>query len=114
MKPEPIDELERELRRALPRCPAPPGFQQRLLRRRQSATRAHHVILWQRLAASLVLAAALSGLLTWNHIVQERRRGEEASRQLFIALRITSHTLNDVQARLAAHTRTNLSQGDLQ
>ncbi len=112
MKPEPIDDFERELRSALQRRPAPHAFKQNLLRRRQAA--AGHRFLWPRLAASILLAISVSGLLTWNHIAQERRRGEEARRQLFIALRITQHAMNDVQARLAARNQNALSQGDTQ
>ncbi|MGA8041413.1 MAG: hypothetical protein WCA37_01290 [Terracidiphilus sp.] len=111
MKPEPIDEIERVLRRELKRRPAPPGFQQRLLRRRQGALRTRHIMLWQRLAASVLVAAGVGGLLTWRH-AQQLRKGEEASRQLVLALRITNHALNDVQARLAAHSSIDSSQGD--
>ena len=114
MKPEPIDAFERELRSALERRPAPPAFKQNLLRRRQSAAHLGQAFLWQRLAASILLGAVVSGLLTWNHLAQERRRGEEARRQLFIALRITQHAMNDVQARLAARNQNALTQGDTQ
>jgi hypothetical protein len=113
VKPEPIDDFERDLRNALARRPAPPAFKQNLLRRRQTAA-AGHRFLWQRLAASILLAAVVSSLLTWNHIAQQRRRGEEARRQLVIALRITQHAMNDVQARLAAHNQSALTQGDTQ
>lgn len=114
MKPEPIDAFERELRTALDRRPAPPAFKQNLLRRRQAVAAASHRFLWQRLAASILLAAVVSGLLTWNHIAEQRRRGEEARRQLFIALRITHHALTDVQTRLAAHSHNAFTQGDVQ
>ena len=112
MKPEPIDAFERELRSALQRRPAPPAFKQNLLHRRQAA--ASHRFLWQRLAASILLAVAVSSLLTWNHITQQRRHGEEARRQLFIALRITHHALTDVQTRLAVHSHNPFTQGDVQ
>ena len=114
MKPEPIDDFERDLRSALERRPAPPAFKEAVLRRRQSAVPVTPAFLWQRLAASVLLAVSVSGLLTWNRIAQERRRGEEARRQLFIALRITQHAMNDVQARLAARNQNALSQGDTQ
>ena len=114
MKPEPIDDFERDLRSALRRRPAPPAFKEAVLRRRQSIIPVTPAFLWQRLAASVLLAAAVSSLLTWNHIAQERRRGEEAQRQLVIALRITHHALNDVQARLAARNQNALTQGDTQ
>jgi hypothetical protein len=35
--------------------------------------------------------------------VEERRKGEDARRQVMIALRITGHALDQVSAHLAAH-----------
>jgi hypothetical protein len=105
--PEPIDrmnEFENRLRQAFVRRPAPPGLKARILdhRIRRRTARFHsHVVLWQRLAACFVLAAALGGGLTWRHIEQQRR-GEAAREQVLTALRITNHALNEVQARLAA------------
>ncbi len=114
MKPEPIDEFEQQLRGSLARRPAPPGFKQRLLYRRSQSSAAGHRFLWQRIAASVLLAAVVSGLLTWNHIVEQHRREEEVRRQLFIALRITHHAIRDVQTRLAAHSHNAFTQGDIQ
>ena len=114
MKPEPIDDFERDLRSALARRPAPPAFKEAVLRRRQSAVPVSPAFLWQRLAASVLLAVAVSSLLTWNHIAQQRRHGEEAQRQLVLALRITHHALNDVQSRLAARNQNAFAQGDTQ
>lgn len=109
---EPIDgmnEFERELRQAMVRRPAPPGLKGRILdaRSRRRTMRVHRrVVLWQRLAASLVLAATLGGGFAWRH-VQQQRRGEEARQQVMTALRITNRALNEVNARLAAHDRTS-------
>ena len=64
------------------------------------------VLLWQRLAAGIVLAAALGRALTWRHI-EEERRGEAAREQVLTALRITNHALNQIQARLAARDRAD-------
>ena len=58
----------------------------------------------QRLAASLVLSAILAGGLDWR-IVQQRRKEEAAREQVLTALRITSHALNQMNARLAARHR---------
>lgn len=107
---EPIDgnaEFERELRQSLARRPAPPSLKRRILdaRRLRRAARLHsRAVLWQRLAASLVVAASLGGGLTWHHVQQERR-AEEARREVITALRITNRALNEVNARLAAHDR---------
>lgn len=106
---EPFDDFEQELRQALERRPAPPSLKRRLLAQRAARSRPQAVrssfVLWQRLAASVVLVAALGGGLTWSHHEQELRKGQEARQQVLTALRITSHALDHVQAQLAAHDR---------
>lgn len=109
MDPEPIDPFEKELRQALLRRPAPPNLKRRVMdqRSRQRTERQHHrVVLWQRLAATIVAAAALAGGLTWRH-VDEERKGEEARQQVITALRITTHALNEMNARLAARNHAD-------
>lgn len=109
---EPIDgmqQLERDLRQAMLRRPAPPGLKSRILeaRSRQRATsRQRRVVVLQRLAAVLVMAAGLSGGFAWRH-VQDERRSEAARQQVLTALRVTSRALNEVNARLAAHDRAS-------
>lgn len=96
--------FEEKLRQAMLRRPAPPGLKRRILdlRNRRRTARLHdRVVLWQRLAACLILAIALGGGLTWRHIDQQRK-GEAARNQVLTALRITSHALNQIQTRLAA------------
>jgi hypothetical protein len=111
---EPLDEFELELKQALQRRPAPPSLKRRLLARRDPGVRPQIVrgpsILWQRLAASVVLIAALGGGFAWwqreqEQRKEEQRKGEEARQQVLTALRITSHALDHVQAQLAAHDR---------
>ena len=112
MEPEPIDEFERELHQAFVRRPAPPGLRQRILdaRSRRHTERIHRrIVIWQRLAAVLVLAAAIGGGLAWRQ-VQQRRKGEEARRQVFTALRITQQALNRINERLTAHSRPGQNQ----
>ena len=106
---EPFDEFELELKQALQRRPAPPSLKRKLLaqraaRTRSSATR-NSFVLWQRLAASVVLIAAIGGGLVWRQHEQEQRKGEEARQQVLTALRITSHALDHAQTQLAAHDR---------
>jgi hypothetical protein len=103
--PERIDEFERELQQAFARRPAPPGLKRRLMESRRSSPLAFSVFPWQRLAASLVLAAVLAGGFAWRNL-QQRRQEEAAREQVFTALRITSHALNQMNTRLAAHSRT--------
>ena len=106
---EPIDEFERELRQALERRPAPPGLKRKVMaergRLRTERIRSRTVI-WQRLAASLALAAVVGGGFAWRER-EEERKGEEARRQVMIALRITGHALNQMKTQLAAHHRAN-------
>ncbi len=104
-----MDDFERELKQAMERRPAPPSLKRRIVQQR-SMQRIHkvqsHTILWQRLAASLVLAGVLGGAYGWRQH-EERRKGEEAARQVLIALRITNHALNDMNSRLAARGHDN-------
>jgi hypothetical protein len=106
---EPLDDFEQELKQALERRPAPPSLkrrimQQRSLRRTQRLR--NHTIIWQRLAASVMLGALIGGAYSW-HQAEQRRKGEEARRQVITALRITSHALDEMNARLAAHNRSD-------
>ena len=102
--PEPMDEFEKELRQSLLRRPAPPNLKRRVLdaRKRRTTERFHRrAVVWQRLAAALVLAGALGGGLAWRH-VDEQKKGEAAREQVMTALRITNRALNEMNARLAA------------
>jgi len=105
---EPFDNIadfERELQAALARRPAPPDLKRKIMeRRRQQAGRSHRMIWLERLAASLILAAVASGAAFWHHEV-EQRRGEEARQQVFTALRIANHALEQMNAQLAEHNR---------
>ena len=99
-------EFEQELRQALERRPAPPSLKGKILARRRGARLGRRTVLWQRLAASLVLAAVLGGAAEWQqHVREERRKGEEARQQVMIALRITGHALEKMNQQLAAHDR---------
>jgi hypothetical protein len=105
VEPELIDDFERKLQAALARRPAPPHLKRKIMeRRRQHAGRSHRMIWLERLAASLILAAAASGAAFWHHEV-EQRRGEEAKQQVFTALRIANHALQQMNAQLAEHNR---------
>ena len=108
MKVEPIDDFEQELRQAFERRPAPPGLKRKLMARRSARAPRHISVIWQRLAASIVLVAALAGGLAGGMALRQReeQREEEAARQQVMkALRITTHALNQMNAQLAAHNR---------
>ncbi|MGA2049615.1 MAG: hypothetical protein ABSG96_18105 [Terracidiphilus sp.] len=100
-----MDEFERDIRQAFERRPAPPGLKRKLMEKRRTRRSYDSFFTWQRLAASLVLAAVLAGGFEWRNI-QERRKEEAAREQVMTALRITSHALNRMNARLAARRRS--------
>jgi hypothetical protein len=107
---EPENDFEQELRQAMERRPAPPRLKRKVMdqrSRRQTQRLWSRTILWQRLAAALVLAAVLAGGVTWRnyHDREARREGEAAREQVLTALRITSHALNQVNTQLAATHR---------
>jgi hypothetical protein len=105
--PEPTDDFERELRQAFERRPAPPSLKRKIMerRRRQNTERLHRrVVFWQRLAAMVLLAAAVGGAFAWRDI-EERRKGEAAREQVLTALRIAGRALNEMNAQLTAHSR---------
>lgn len=106
---EQMDDFERELKQALERRPAPPGLKRKVMeqRNRQRTERLRiRTVMWQRLAACLVLVSLLVGGLTWRNR-EERRKGEEARQQVLTALRITNRALNQMKAQLAEHDRNS-------
>ena len=94
-----MNPVERDLREALRREEAPPGFAERVLARaRQSEAPQGHSWVW--LAAAALVLLMIGGV----GIVREQRRqaeGERAKEQLMVAFRITGSKLRDVQERLA-------------
>jgi hypothetical protein len=99
-----MDDFERKLQQGLVRMTAPPGLKRKILARKRArdAERSHRrVMLWQRLAAGIVLVASVGGAFTWR-AVEQRRKGEAARNQVFVALRIAGHALDQMNAQLAA------------
>ena len=103
---EPMDEFEKEVRQAFARRPAPPGLKRKLMQLRRQPRVRMPFVTWQKLAAMLVLTALISGGIEWR-IMEQRRREEAARDQVLMALRITSHALNQMNARLAARHRAD-------
>ncbi len=99
-----MDDFESELRDAFERRPAPPALKRRVMEQRQWRRPQSHAFGWQRIAASLAMAAVLGGAIAW-HRADERRKGEEARQQVLTALRITNHALNEMNVRLVSHNR---------
>ncbi|KAA6463252.1 hypothetical protein DYQ86_08020 [Acidobacteria bacterium AB60] len=106
MEHEGSDGFEKELRQALERRPAPPSLKRRVMERRAQRRQPRAGVMWMRVAAALLIAAILGGGLRWGiQKREERRQGEEARRQVMLALRIAGKALNRVNTRLAAHDR---------
>ncbi len=99
-----MEDFERELRQALVRLPAPPSLKRKVLERRdrQRAGQTRLPALWlERVAAVLLLAALLGGAL-FRHNAEQRRKGEAARQQVFTALRIAGHALDEMNTQLTA------------
>jgi hypothetical protein len=94
-----MDDFERELRQAVQRRTAPPGVKRRVMERKGARRAQSRVVWWQRLAASVVLVGAAGGALAW-HNAEQKRKGEVAKQQVFTALRITNHALEQMNAQL--------------
>jgi len=94
--------FEADLARALERKSAPDGFADRVLSRLEAPRRQTSSLL-RRIAAAIVLTAALGGL-TAHQIIEHRRNeeGERARRQLMTALHIASAKMRVAQ-RAVAH-----------
>jgi hypothetical protein len=104
---EQMDDFEQELKQSLERLPAPPSLKRRIMQQRnmrRTQRLRNHTVIWQRLAATVMLAALIGGAYTL-HQAEQRRKGEEARRQVMTALRITSHALNEMNTRLVARNR---------
>ena len=101
---------DEQLKQALERRPAPRSLKARILAARAEnhvRIRREHQVLWMRIAASLLIVAVLAGAGDILHRrAEDRRKGEEARREVFTALRITNHALNRVQQKLATRDRT--------
>ena len=89
--------FEDDLSRALARKPAPDGFADRVLSR-LDAPRHRNFSMLRRIAAAIVITAALGGL-TAHQIVEHHRNeeGERARRQLMTALHIASTKMRVAQ-----------------
>jgi hypothetical protein len=98
---EPMDDFERELQAAFARRPAPLDLKRKVMQRAwERAGQSHRRMVWfERIAASLVLAVVVTGALVWRN-VQEKRKGEEAKQQVFTALRIANHALEQMNVQL--------------
>jgi hypothetical protein len=88
--------FEDNLTRAFERKPAPDGFADRVLSKLEAPR--HRTSPVRRIAAAIVLTAALGGL-TAHQLIEHRRNeeGERARRQLMTALHIASAKMRVAQ-----------------
>jgi hypothetical protein len=110
MDEQQLAEFERKLRLAMQRRPAPAGLKQRVLANARERRRAQHGRgwIWQRIAASAVLAAIFGGFAVYRQMEEralERKKGEEAREQVLTALRITNKALGRVNERLTVSSK---------
>lgn len=109
-----MNELDDELRQALGREPAPPGFAERVLRRVEEEAPVERPgpsgskTPWARrplfgLAAAAAIVAAVAGGIQYRSFERaraERAAGEAAKEQVIEALRITASKLQLVQEKV--------------
>ncbi|MEA2235700.1 MAG: hypothetical protein QOC81_424 [Thermoanaerobaculia bacterium] len=99
--------LEKQLQRTLARTSAPDGFADRVLARLGEA-RSRRASRWpaastlRRIAAALLLTAALGGLTAHQIAEHRREEGELARREVMTALHIASAKMRVAQ-RAVAH-----------
>lgn len=107
MEAEEMDELEQQLSQVLERLPAPPGLKRKVIERReeQLAARRRQLMWWRRLVIATAAICLLAAVWFWRG-AEQRREGEEARRQVILALRITNRALTQMQSQLAAHNQT--------
>ena len=97
-----LPEFERKLRVAMARREAPLGLKTRVLAQARERRQGQRRLWWmiERIAATVVLAAAVGGFVEYRHI-EEVRKGEAAKEQVLTALRITGRTMSRVQEKLS-------------
>jgi hypothetical protein len=110
-----MEESEQELRHAFDRLPAPASLKRKIMARRRGAAQqlSFPLFAWRGLAASIVsvslcilAALVIYGDYQWRE-AEQRRKGEEARRQVLLALRITNHALDHMNKQFAANGRAH-------
>jgi hypothetical protein len=96
--------IQDELRKALRREPAPPGFAAKILARTSHRPRDRRAVVLG-LVAALALAAIVPPTV---HQYRDRRRALEAKDQLMAALSITKAQLQQTKEKIRRNTRNKL------
>jgi hypothetical protein len=97
----PRDDFESELHAAFARVPAPPDLRRKVMNQlwEQAWSARRRMVWFERVAASLVVVAVMGGAVVGRKAI-ERRRGEEAKKQVFTALRIVNRALDEMNVQL--------------
>jgi hypothetical protein len=104
------EDLEHLLRQGLRPRRTPAGFSARLMARLPETSPVRSIqkkrTFWVPTArwATAVVLLGVAGGSYWQHQQQERVAGERARAQLFLALRMSAATLNDVQHKVLRST----------
>jgi hypothetical protein len=103
------EDLEHWLRQGLRPRQTPAGFSARLMARLpespvRSSRKKHTFWVASARWATAVVLLGVAGGSYWQHQQQERVAGERARAQLFLALRMSAATLNDVQHKVLRST----------
>ena len=96
-----MSRLEDELRSALGREDPPPGFAARVLAKADSRRSRRR---WW--TAAIAAGLTIAGGIGFEHERRVRTQGEEARRQVMLALRITTNKLQFVKEKIHVHDST--------
>lgn len=103
-----MDHLERDLREALSREPAPDWFAERVLARvREQKPQPRPGFGWLRWAAVVATLVVVFAGVRFDQIRRERAAGEQAKAQLMLALQLTGSKLHMTQVRVQSLDRPN-------
>lgn len=93
------DEIERELRKALSRVPAPEGFTDRVLQRLGEENRAERNLWWRMAVAAMVAVALLAGGLRYSQL-RHQQEARKAEQDVVFAFSLAAEKLQKVNVRL--------------
>ena len=101
-----MDPLERDLREALSREPAPDWFAERVMAKvREQKPAPKRGLGWLRWAAAVAMVFVVIGGVRFDQVRRERLAGEQAKEKLMLALQVTGTKLHLAQVRVQSIDR---------
>ena len=101
-----MDPLEKDLREALSREPAPDWFADRVMARvREQKPQPRPGLGWLRWAAAMAMVVIVVGGVRFDQVRRERIAGEQAKQQWMLALQVTGAKLHMAQVRVQSIDR---------